>query len=211
MKITPRVAMEIASHEAVVRQAYRDSVGVWTWGVGITSASGHNVEQYIDKPQSLTTCLNLFISVLDRYADDVREVFAGYNLTEAEFAAALSFHWNTGAIKRASWVKHWKAGDRRIARKRFMDWKRPPEIIGRRKAEAALMFDGVWSNKGTMPEYTRLRANYSPDWSSRVERDVWDYIKALLDHPPASKPAAPVGGLLAALMAFLKSIFGGKQ
>lgn len=211
MKITPRVAMEVACHEAVVRQAYKDSVGVWTWSVGITSASGHNVEQYIDKPQSLTTCLNAFISVLDRYADDVREVFSGHNLTEAEFAAALSFHWNTGAIKRASWVKHWKAGDRRTARKRFMDWKRPPEIIDRRKAEAALMFDGVWSNKGTMPEYTRLRANYSPDWSSRVERDVWDYIKALLDHPPAPEATAAAGGLLAALLAFLKSIFGGKK
>lgn len=40
MKITARVALELASHEGLVRQAYKDSVGVWTWSIGITSASG---------------------------------------------------------------------------------------------------------------------------------------------------------------------------
>jgi len=41
------VAMEVASHEAIIRQAYKDSEGVWIWSVGLTSATGHVVERYI--------------------------------------------------------------------------------------------------------------------------------------------------------------------
>ena len=47
------VAMEVAGHEAIIRQAYKDSKGIWTWSVGLTSATGHVVERYIGKPQSL--------------------------------------------------------------------------------------------------------------------------------------------------------------
>lgn len=209
MKITTRVALEVAHHESVVREAYRDSQNVWTWSVGLTSASGHNVERYIDNPQPLSKCLEVFVWALERYAEDVRQVFDGCDLTEEQFAAALSFHWNTGAIKRASWVSHWKAGDRRTARKRFMDWQRPPEIKDRRKAECALFFDGVWHNQGTMPEYTRLRSNHTPVWSSRVERDVSDTLRDLLE-PPAPTPPKQSTGILGAILALLRAIFGGK-
>src|SRR6056297_1843676 len=150
MKITPKIALEVASHEAVIRQAYKDSVGVWTWSVGLTSASGHNVERYIDKPQSLDKCLEVFIWALERYADDVREVFGNIRLSEAQFAAALSFHWNTGAIKRASWVDHWKAGNIERAKRAFIAWNKPSEIIGRRKKERDLFFEARWSNNGKM-------------------------------------------------------------
>jgi GH24 family phage-related lysozyme (muramidase) len=209
-KITTRVALEVAHHEAVIRQAYKDSVGKWTWSVGLTNASGHNVERYIDSPQPLSKCLEVFVWALERYAEDVREVFSGYDLTEEQFAAALSFHWNTGAIKRASWVKHWKSGDYRTARKRFMDWKRPPEIEERRKAERDLFFVGVWHNQGTMPEYTRVHSNHTPDWSSRVERDVSATLRNLLE-PSAVTPAKQPSGILGAILAALRAIFGGKS
>ena len=41
------VAIEVASHEAIIRQTYKDSVGVLTWDVGMTNATGHTVERYI--------------------------------------------------------------------------------------------------------------------------------------------------------------------
>jgi len=192
--ITLKTAVEIASHEVVIRQAYKDSVGVWTWGVGITNASGHNVERYIDNPQPMQKCIEVFQWALERYADDVREVL-GDDLTEEQFAAALSFHWNTGGIKRASWVDHFNAGNIDAAKKAFMAWRKPPEIIPRRQCECDLFFDGVWSNKGTVPEYTRLKSNYTPDWSSRVERDVSDFV----DEPPRKKRK----GLWAAILALL--------
>ena len=33
MKITPKIAGEILTHESIVLEAYKDSADVWTWGV----------------------------------------------------------------------------------------------------------------------------------------------------------------------------------
>lgn len=190
-KIDYDVALEIASHEAIVRQAYKDSVGVWTWSVGLTSATGHNVERYIGKPQPLEHCLKIFIWALEKYARDVNEAFAGMALTKAQFAAALSFHWNTGAIKTAAWVKKFKAGDKAGARKAFMDWRKPAAIIPRREKERDLFFDGKWSNNGTMTEYTRVKANGTPDWSSAKRINVEKQLRAAILGREATSPVAP--------------------
>jgi len=219
MKITPKIAMEVASHEAVVRQAYKDSVGVWTWSVGLTNATGHNVERYIDNPQSMRKCLEVFIWALEQYADDVRETFGNIHLSEQQFAAALSFHWNTGAIRRASWVKRWKEGDNAAAKDAFMAWNKPSEIIARRKKERDLFFHGVWSNNGKMTEYTRVTSRHNPVWESAVQRDVADMIADIIDGQPAKKPAkkpakpAPDtgAGWWADLIGALLAMFGRKS
>lgn len=159
MKITARVALEVAHHEGLVTQAYKDSVGVWTWSVGITGASGHNVTRYINKPQTIQKCLEVYVWLLDKkYAKTVREVFKGYDLTEAQFAAALSFHWNTGGLKRALWVRHYKHGNIKAARKAILSWSKAggrhsKALYARREDERDLFFDGKWSNKGYMVVY----------------------------------------------------------
>ncbi len=177
------VAMEIASHEAIIRQAYKDSVGVWTWSVGLTSASGHDVARYIGKPQPLLHCLAIYIWALEKYANEVREAFADHRLSKAQFAAALSFHWNTGAIRRASWVRKWKAGDIRAARRAFMDWRKPREIVPRRRKECDLFFSGKWTNDGRITEYRRLTRRSTPDWSSAVRIEVGNELRSLLSGP----------------------------
>lgn len=174
------VAMEVASHEAIIRQAYKDSKGIWTWSVGLTSATGHVVERYIGKPQSLEHCLRVYVWALDNYADEVRRAFAGTALTKAQFAAALSFHWNTGQIGKASWVKLFKAGKIAEARKAFMNYSKPKEIIPRRQKERDLFFDGKWSNAGTMTEYTKLTAKSTPQWSSAKRINVSKELRAAL-------------------------------
>lgn len=189
--ITYRTALEVASHEAIVRQAYLDSVGTWTWSVGLTNATGHNVERYIGKPQTMEHCLRIYVWALDRYAEAVRKAFSGHPLTEAQFAAALSFHWNTGAIARASWVTRWKAGDIAGARSAFMSWNKPSEIIGRRTKERDLFFDGKWSNNGTVTEYTRVAANGSPVWSSAQRVNIEADLRAAMGTETQSPPAEP--------------------
>ncbi|MFC6487378.1 lysozyme [Nitratireductor sp. GCM10026969] len=201
MRVDFDVAMEVAAHEALVRQAYRDSARVLTWCIGMTNATGHRVERYIGKPQSLQHCMDIYVWALTNYAEQVREVFKDHPLTQAQFAAAVSFHWNTGAIRRASWVRHFKAGDMAKARKTFMDWRKPPEIMERRRKERDLFFDGIWSNNGTMLEYTRVHGNLSPDWSSGRVINVEQELRAafLKTEPPTldqlpqpdAKPKAP--------------------
>lgn len=193
MRIDADVAIELASHEGLVRQAYRDSKGIWTWSIGITSMSGHAVERYIDKPQTLEHCLAIYVWALEKYAADVRKAFAAKPLNKHQFAAALSFHYNTGAISRASWVKKWLAGDVAGARKAFMDWRKPVEIIPRRQKERDLFFDGKWSNAGTVTEYTRLTASGTPVWSSAVRTNIRPAMEAVFGGNAAPQtPAKPV-------------------
>lgn len=179
--ITARIAAELIDHESIVLEAYRDSVGVWTWGVGVTNASGHRIDRYRDNPQSIARCLEIYIWLLrEKYAPAVRAAFAGYALTEAQFAAALSFHYNTGAIGRAGWVRLWKAGDIDRARRAFMEWRKPPEIIERRQKECDLFFDGIWSGSGKATVWPVRKPSYSPDWRNPQRVDVTADLRVLL-------------------------------
>lgn len=172
-RITVRTAQELIAHEAIVREAYRDSQNIWTWGVGVTSRSGHAVERYIDKPQTLARVIAIFAWLLsEKYAPDVERAFKGKNLTEAQFAAALSFHYNTGAILRASWVKSWCAGDVARARAEFMQWRKPPEIVARRQAECDLFFEGRWSATGLATVYPVRKPSYRPDFARPERVDI---------------------------------------
>ena len=168
-KVTPRVAAAIASDEGVVLEAYKDSVGIWTWGVGVTSASGHRVERYIDNPQSVERVMEVFMWLLEtKYVPTVRRAFKGVELTEAQFAAALSFHYNTGAISRAAWVRHFVAGNTSKARKAIMSWSRagnnPNALRSRRLREQALFFEGRWHGDGISTIYPVLKPSYQPDF-----------------------------------------------
>ncbi|GLK71721.1 peptidoglycan-binding protein [Ancylobacter dichloromethanicus] len=202
-RVDDDVALEVASHEGLVRQTYKDSKGIATWSIGVTSASGHDVDRYIGKPQPLEHCLAVFAWLLEnKYAPAVRKAFGSRTLTQAQFTAALSFHYNTGAIARASWVKKWLAGDIAGARKAFMDWRKPAEIVPRREKERDLFFDGKWSNDGKITEYTRITARMTPDWGSARRVDARAALAAALTSaapvptprptkaPPASAPAA---------------------
>lgn len=171
--ITARAAIELIGHEAIVREAYKDSKGIWTWGIGVTNASGHNIDRYKDNPQSLARCIEIFLWLCRaKYGPDVAKAFQGRMLTEAQYAAALSFHYNTGAIGTASWVKTWLAGNPDKARVEIMNWRSPPEIIERRTAERDLFFDGKWSSDGKSTVYEVAKPSYSPRWSSARRVDI---------------------------------------
>lgn len=179
--LTPRVAMELIGHEAIVQEAYLDSQKVWTWGIGVTNASGHNVDRYKDKPQSIRRCIEVYVWLLrEKYIPAVLRAFSGHELTEAQFAAALSFHYNTGAIERAGWVRLFKAGNISGAREAFMEWRRPPEIVNRREKECALFFDGKWSGDGKAMVYPVRKPGYRPDWGKAQRADVVADVAAVM-------------------------------
>ncbi len=167
-RVTARAALELISHEGLIREAYKDSAEVWTWSIGITNSSGHKVyPRYKDNPQTIERCLEVYKwLLLKKYAPAVHEVFSGFELTEEQFAAALSFHYNTGGIRRASWARQWKAGETNKAYRSFMNWSKPPEIIDRRKKERDLFFKGKWTNIGHVTEYKVRKPSYKPNWNS---------------------------------------------
>lgn len=179
--LTVNTALELIAHEAIVQEAYLDSVGVWTWSVGVTNATGHDVSRYKDKPQTIERCLEVFLwAVNKKYVPAVRKTFEGRDLTEAQFASALSFHYNTGAIAKALWVKQWLAGQVDIARQSFMGWSKPKEIIPRRLKERDLFFDGKWSNDGRATVFPVKKPSYRPDFAKGKRIDIRPILQGLM-------------------------------
>jgi lysozyme len=219
-KIDYQVALEVASHEAIVRQAYKDTKGIWTWSIGLTNASGHTVERYIGKPQTLQHCLAVYVWALEKYATDVRKAFTR-PLTQAQFAAALSFHYNTGAIGRATWVKSFNSGNSAAAKNEIMNYKSPKEIIPRRQKEQALFFEGKWSNKGTILEYQNVSKNYQPinPKSINIEKELkaaFGFSDEKTQTKPIEKikPVEPIkqggGGIAQLIINLIKVLLGRK-
>ena len=185
--LTPRILGEILQHEGLAREAYRDSVGVWTWSVGITDASGHRVARYRDNPRPLERCLEVFVWLLTtHYLPPVLAAFGAFEPDEHQLAGALSFHYNTGAIARAAWLKRFLKGDAQAARAAILDWRRPVEILPRRRRERDLFFDAKWSGDGTVAVYEVSKPGYRPVRPRRMGVDV------MLDGLLA--PAAAVAG-----------------
>lgn len=176
-KLSRQALAELISHEGIVLEAYKDSKGVWTWGIGVTDKSGHRVKRYKDKPQSLEKVIEIFEwLVRTQYLPAVKAAFR-MPLTPEQEAAALSFHYNTGAIGRASWVKSFNEGNEDKARQEIMNWRSPVEIIPRRKKERDLFFDGKWSNNGTAVLYGEVnKPSYSPRWSSARRVNIMEVL-----------------------------------
>ena len=136
-------------HEGIVPGPYKDSVGVMTYGIGHTSAAGSPIPADLPKgmPANINNELECVFTVFKRdlatYEAAVDRAIT-ITVSQAEFDAAVSFHYNTGAIASATWVKTLNNGDRVNASKQIMNWKSPAEIIPRRQAEQTLFRDGVY-------------------------------------------------------------------
>ena len=220
MKTSDAGIYALALHEGIVPAPYKDSVGVWTYGIGHTAAAGAPDPAKMPKgmPVDLDDALR---DVFATFRRDLPKYEAGVNravkvpISQAQFDALVSFHYNTGAIGKASFVKNLNAGDVAGAAFGFMKWSKPPEIIPRRKEEQKLFATGtypggqvtVWqvSNTGkviwkparrlNMPQVLDLlRGKPSP--TVTLERPEFPPLKPA-SPVPAPAPAPNVNGPVA--------------
>jgi lysozyme len=147
MKLSKQGAMELTGHEAIVQTRYRDTKNIWTIGVGHTKAAGDPDPAAYTEVMPLKEVFKLFHKDMQNYADDVNAALK-VPVSQTEFDALVSFHFNTGGINKASLVKSINAGDKKTAAKQFLNWKKPPEVMGRRKKEQKLFAEGTYSNGG---------------------------------------------------------------
>ncbi len=134
--------------EGVVLRAYRDVAGVWTIGAGLTAASGvitPKAGMVITRAQASAL---LARALSENYEPAVRKAMPPAD--QQEFDGAVSFHFNTGAISRASWVRAWLKGDWDGVRAGLRKWvkgdgKVLPGLQRRREAEYRLMRYGDYS------------------------------------------------------------------
>lgn len=78
-----------------------------------------------------------------RHAADVRKAIGDAPTTQGQFDALVSFHYNTGAIARATLTRRYVAGDHQAAAREFAKWKHAggrvlKGLVRRRRAEVAL-------------------------------------------------------------------------
>jgi GH24 family phage-related lysozyme (muramidase) len=155
MQVTPRMVAFIGRFEGLVLEPYLDSGDVLTWGLGVTMASGHDIHQYAGKPSTVERAIEVATDLMQRrYMPDVEAAFRGRRMTEGQVAAALSFHWNTGAILRTKWVPLFMQGDMPAA-EHFLrhHYANLPALADRRAAEADLFFHGKWPANMRIPVY----------------------------------------------------------
>lgn len=147
MKTSAKGIEFLERHEGVVLKAYRDPVGIWTIGAGLTAATGlitprHGMTITKERASAL-----LAEALRGNYEPAVADQMP--RVKQYEFDAAVSFHFNTGAIKRASWVKAWRDGQWSEVSKRLALWKKGggkvlPGLVRRRAEEFALLRDGEY-------------------------------------------------------------------
>jgi len=91
-------------------------------------------------------CDARFNDDLIRYADEVSRAIGSAKTSQNQFDAMVSFHYNTGAIGRATLTRKHRAGDHAGAAREFARWNRAGGrimrgLVRRRAAEAALYND----------------------------------------------------------------------
>lgn len=208
MDVSARGLAEIVSHEGIVTRRYRDSVGVLTIGVGHTKAAGPPDPAVYTGEMTVEEALVLFRKDVARYAADVTKAVK-VPVTQYEFDALVSFHYNTGAIGRASLIKSLNAGNRAQAAAQFMNWSTPAEIIGRRTKEMVLFRTGAYQSDPKASVWTTDSAG-KVQWSKGKVVS----ILSLLGDAPAPLPVLPAGkatirlGSKGALVAEWQSILG---
>lgn len=148
MNISQKGVDLVKHFEGLFLNAYLCPANVWTIGYGHTGIK-HNdgtvkSGMRINRAQAeiyLASDLNT------KYAPDVRRLVK-VPLTQDQFDALVSFHFNTGALGRSTLLRKLNAGDYKGAAAEFAKWTRGggkvlSGLVRRRRAERKLFESGV--------------------------------------------------------------------
>lgn len=127
---------QLADREGVRTRAYRDTRGIWTIGVGHTSAAGPpNV--YDGLVLSQDQVMDLFAKDVSQYETAVTRAIK-VDLSQNQFDALVSICYNigVGAFASSSMVRDINTGaSDNVIDNDIMKWNKPEEILGRRQSE----------------------------------------------------------------------------
>lgn len=189
MKTSSAGRAAIAAREGNVLTAYRDSVGIWTIGVGHTAAAGSPAPRAGMKITAAESDAILSRDLAKFEAAVNNAVRVPLNQNEFDALVSLAFNIGGGAFAGSTLVKKLNAGDRAGAANQFNVWvkaggKTLKGLVTRRAAERAQFLSG-----GKAPEKP---------------------AESLSSKPAPSQPAAPVS-LWASLLALFSRIFSTKK
>jgi lysozyme len=142
----------LAAREGAIRYAYNDSAGHATFGIGHLLHHGPVTEEDRRKwgtkanPAPMAVVLRVFDQDIKRYEATVRES-VGRRLPQHRFDALVSLCFNIGqgAFAKSTVVRELKAKKRGFVNRAadaILLWKKPPELIARRRMERRLFLRG---------------------------------------------------------------------
>jgi len=154
MDVSPIGRAALEGREGNVLTAYKDSVGVWTIGTGITTASGL-IKVVPGLKITAAQSDALFAAAVEKYAAPVRAALAK-PVPQPFFDACVSLAYNIGPVgfAHSSVVRLANAGNLSAAVEAFLMWNKPAAIISRRQGErdqaALASYDGakVYARRG---------------------------------------------------------------
>lgn len=168
MRMSAEGRAELIRREGFKLKAYRDSVGVWTIGVGHTSMAG---------PPEVTPGLTITAAECDEILSrDLIKYEGAVNIalkrpvSQQSFDALVSLCFNIGAggFSTSTVVKRINAGDLAGAGEAFLLWNKPPEIRSRRRSERDQFVAGLLD--ATEPDRPLLRIGDEGEAVARLQR-----------------------------------------
>lgn len=214
MKTSLKGRLALAASEGVVTTAYRDSVGVWTLGIGHTKSAGSpDPKAYIGREISIPDILEIFerdLKVFEKIVNSSVRV----PLKQHEFDALVHFVYNIGGpgFKKSKLLQNLNAGNKNAAwQSGFHGWLKPIELRGRRDKERKMAQTG---------DYGKLAAAlFSANSSGKlIRKGTIDLTKYLSGSSVAEGIAGTgivgsdtkVSGFIKTLISLLFKLFGRK-
>lgn len=211
--VSSRGVLEIAELEGIVPAPYKDSKGIWTFGIGHTAYAGDPDPAEMPKgmPADIMPALQLALTILAR---DISRVEARIRthvkvpLQPHQVDALASVDLNTGFIYyknkvgklvNAVAIDKLNAGDYQGCADAFLNWLKPPELKKRRESERNLFLTGDYDRNGTrIPIWSATLAGRLNGIIKTIEGDE---LLKLMNTTTVSTPiedwlrAAPAGAI----------------
>jgi len=198
MRMSKEGKVALVASEGIVPAVYLDSVGVPTYGVGVThwaigeeAFSGLPDAMPADIDAAVRHALKLFDLVLDQYEDAVRAAVK-VPLEQHEFDALVHFTYNVGGpnLRKSRLLRLINDGQKAEAgRTGFHGWLKPRELRGRRDLESGMFLDADYGS-APVPIY---KTNGKRKLAGRLQSMSRAHVMGLLfDQSPAPRSVVSI-------------------
>ena len=192
MKTSNKGLVEIIGHEGIGLSKYKDSVGVWTIGVGSTVTEIPDITSWpLTKQITIEDAFDLFSKSIVTYENELNK-YIHKLIPQYQFDALVSWCYNVGIgwVKKATVIRLINNGaDPGQLYDALMMFKSPPEIIGRRTKEAKLLAYGMYSEGGKALLFPVSSKGY-PMYKAATMINVWEHLNIKSEVAP-TVPVVP--------------------
>ena len=194
MRTSIKGLVAIAKSEGIVPAPYIDPVGVWTFGIGHTKMSGDPDPEKMprgmpeDVDSAIKSAIELFQRHIKKYEDEVSRAVK-VPLAQHEFDALVSFHFNTGAIRKASATDALNVGHKEDAARRLTLYNKGrvngqlvvlEGLVKRREEERRMFLFGEYPREGITVWKVNSNNKYSQALRIMSPEELEDMMT---DHP----------------------------